>query len=112
MKKLLEDAQKIRSLEIQGASNIAISAINFLSSYAKRLKCKNIEKCFEDLFKAREILIDTRPTEPAMKNGLKFIMNKLEQDKESCIPEYIADVIVKYKNLYSREIRLLQDSPK
>ncbi len=97
---MLEDAKKIKSLEIQGASNIAISAIDFLSNYAKRLKCENIEVCFKELYEAQVILIDTRPTEPAMKNGLKFIMNKLEQEKESIIPEYISDIIEKYKNLY------------
>ena len=109
MKQLLEDAQKIKSLEIQGASNIAISAIDFLSNYAKRLKCENIEVCFKELYKAQVILIDTRPTEPAMKNGLKFIMNKLEQEKESIIPEYLSDIIEKYKNLYCD---MLQNSKK
>ena len=100
MKELLKDAQSIKSLEIQGASNIAISAISFLSNYAKRLKCENVNTCFEKLYEAMDILIDTRPTEPAMKNGLKFIMNKLEQEKETIITEYISDIIEKYKNLY------------
>ena len=109
MKQLLEDAKKIKSLEIQGASNIATSAIDFLSNYAKKLKCENIEACFKELYKAQVILIDTRPTEPAMKNGLKFIMNKLEQEKESIIPEYISDIIEKYKNLYCD---MLQNSKK
>ncbi|MFW9969741.1 MAG: translation initiation factor eIF-2B [Candidatus Odinarchaeota archaeon] len=109
MQQLLKDAKKIKSLEIQGASNIAINAIGFLSNYAKRLKCENIEACFEKLYKARDILIDTRPTEPAMKNGLKFIMNKLEQEKETIITEYISDIIEKYKNLY---YDILQSSKK
>jgi len=100
MDQLLKDAERIKSLEIQGASNVATSAIDFLSNYAKRLKCENIEKCFENLYNARDILINTRPTEPAMKNGLKFIMNKLEQEKETCIAEYISDIIEKYKNQY------------
>ena len=109
MKELLEDVQKIKALEIQGASNVAISAIGFLSNYAKRLKCENIEKCFEFLYEAQDILIDTRPTEPAMKNGLKFIMNKLEQEKENIIVEYISDIIEKYKNQY---YDMLQNSKK
>jgi ribose 1,5-bisphosphate isomerase len=109
MKQLLIDAERIKSLEIQGASNVALSAIDFLSNYAKRLKCKNIEVCFEKLYEAFDILIDTRPTEPAMKNGLKFIMNKLEQEKESIIAEYISDIIEKYKNLYNE---MLQTSKK
>ncbi|MFX1417307.1 MAG: translation initiation factor eIF-2B [Promethearchaeota archaeon] len=100
MKQLLKDAERIKSLEIQGASNVAISAIDFLSSYATRLKCQNTKHCFEKLYEAQDILINTRPTEPAMKNGLKFIMNKLEQEKDSIIAEYISDIIEKYKNLY------------
>ncbi|MFX0039433.1 MAG: translation initiation factor eIF-2B [Promethearchaeota archaeon] len=100
MEQLLKDAQKIKSLEIQGASNIAISAISFLSDYATRIKCENVSQCFKKLYEARDILIDTRPTEPAMKNGLKFIMNKLEQERDTIIPEYISDIIEKYKNLY------------
>ncbi|MFW9829310.1 MAG: translation initiation factor eIF-2B [Candidatus Thorarchaeota archaeon] len=109
MKELLRDAEKIKSLEIQGATNIAISAIDFLSAYAKRLSCENIEKCFENLYKAIDILIETRPTEPAMKNGLKYIINKLEQEKENIIPVYISDFIEKYKNIYNE---MLQNSKK
>ena len=109
MKQLLQDAERIRSLEIQGATNVAISAIDFLSDFAKRLKCENIENCFENLYIARDILIDTRPTEPAMKNGLKFIMNKLEEEKESCYAEYISEFIEKYKNQY---YDMLQNSKK
>ncbi|MFX0155044.1 MAG: translation initiation factor eIF-2B [Candidatus Hodarchaeota archaeon] len=109
MEQLLKDAERIKSLEIQGATNIAISAIDFLSNYAKRLKCKIFEKCFEKLCKARDLLVDTRPTEPAMKNGLKFIMSSLEREKESIIPEFISDFIEKYKNLY---YNMLQNSKK
>ncbi|UCC20898.1 MAG: S-methyl-5-thioribose-1-phosphate isomerase [Promethearchaeota archaeon] len=109
MKQLLIDAERIRSLEIQGASNVAINAIDFLSNYATRLKCENVKVCFEKLYEAQEILINTRPTEPAMKNGLKFIMNKLEQEKDSIIAEYISDIIEKYKNVY---LNILQSSKK
>ena len=84
MEQLLKDAKRISSLEIQGATNVAINAIQFLSNYAKRLKSENVEQCFEDLYKAVDILVDARPTEPAMKNGLKYIMNKLEQERANC----------------------------
>jgi len=109
MDQLLKDVEKIKSLEIQGATNVAINAINFLSSFAKRLNYDNIETCFSSLYKAVDILIDTRPTEPAMKNGLKYIMNKLEKEKENCYAEFISDIIEKYKNQYND---LLQNSKK
>ena len=100
MDQLLKDAERIKSLEIQGATNVALSAIDFLSSYAKRLKFSDIENCMDNLYKAREILIDTRPTEPAMKNGLKYIMNKLENEKHECSLEDIPERIEIYKNEY------------
>ncbi|KKK43063.1 hypothetical protein LCGC14_1187360 [marine sediment metagenome] len=109
MDQLIKDAKKIKSLEIQGATNVAINAINFLSSYAKRLNDDNLETCFSNLYNAVDILINTRPTEPAMKNGLRYIMNKLEKEKENCYAEYISDIIEKYKNQY---YDLLQNSKK
>ena len=107
MEQLLKDAERIKSLEIQGATNVALSAIDFLSNYAKRLKCRDIESCIDNLYKAREILMDTRPTEPAMRNGLKFLMSKLEKEKENCCLEDIPDIIERYKNQYNE---MLQES--
>ncbi len=109
MEQLLKDAERIKSLEIQGATNVALNAIDFLSNYAKRLECPDIESCIDNLYKAREILIDTRPTEPAMKNGLTFLMSKLEKEKENCCLEDIPDIIERYKNQYNK---MLQESKK
>ena len=107
MEQLLKDADRIKSLEIQGATNVALNAIDFLSNYAKRLKCDNVEICIDRLYKAKDILINTRPTEPAMKNGLKYLMNKLENEREACCIEDIPKIIEGYKNKY---YEMLQDS--
>lgn len=109
MKQLKKDAEKIKSLEIQGATNVAISAIDFLSDYAKRLSEENVASCFESLDRARKILMNTRPTEPAMKNGLKFITSKLEKERISCSVENIPEKIETYKNQY---LEMLQNSKK
>ena len=50
MEKLLKDVERIQSLEIQGAINIAVNAIQFLSDFAKRIKSDNLETCFENTF--------------------------------------------------------------
>ncbi len=109
MEQLKKDAGKIKSLEIQGATNVAISAIEFLSNYAKRLKDEKVSSCINSLYKASDILINTRPTEPAMKNGLKFIMNKLEKEKKDCTIDDIPEKIEAYKNQY---YEMLQNSKK
>ena len=109
MEQLLKDAERIKSLEIQGATNVALSAIDFLNNYTQRLKCPDITSCIDNLYKAKDILIDTRPTEPAMKNGLKYIMNKLEKARQTCCVEDIPQIIEGYKNDY---YDMLQDSKK
>ena len=109
MNQLIKDAEKIKSLEIQGATNVAIRAIDFLSNYAKRLKDDSVEACFESLYKAIDILMNTRPTEPAMRNGLKFIINKLKNESNSCSLENIPKKIESYKNQY---YEMLQNSKK
>ena len=107
MKKLLEDAERIKSLEIQGATNVALSAITYLDDYAKRLNCSDLENCFDLLNEAKQILIDTRPTEPAMQNGLAYIMNQLNNCREDICTDDIPQKIEEYKNIYHK---MLTDS--
>jgi ribose 1,5-bisphosphate isomerase len=106
VEKLLEDAELIKSLEIQGATNVALSAIGFLSDYARRIadSCSNLEDCIEKIKKAREILIGTRPTEPAMQNGLNYIVNKLQKCKDDCGLKSISNLIESYRNEYKHMI--------
>lgn len=100
MKKLLEDAERIKSLEIQGATNVALSAITYLDDYAKRLNCSDLENCFKKLQEAKQILIDTRPTEPAMQNGLAYIMNELNKCRDNICSDDIPGKIEEFKNVY------------
>jgi ribose 1,5-bisphosphate isomerase len=106
MEKLLKDAEKIKSLEIQGATNVALSAISFISDYAKRITkdYKHIEDCLEMIKKARELLIETRPTEPAMQNGLNYIINKLQKCKDGFDINNISELIEMYKDEFKKMI--------
>ncbi len=105
MEKLKEDAERIKSLQIQGATNVALSAINYLSSYAKRLTvCSTPEEYLVKLKEAKDILFNTRATEPAMRNGLNYIINKLEKNKDEINQEFILKSIDRYKNEYKQMI--------
>ena len=106
MQQLLKDAERIKSLEIQGATNVALSAIDFLSSYAKRLEdCCTPDEWFEKLYEAEGILIGTRPTEPALRNGLTYILKKLETKKDNLNADNILELIDSYKNEYKEMIQ-------
>ena len=46
----MKDAKKIKSLEIQGATNVAVNAINFLHDYAHRIgKNLNIDDLIDKI---------------------------------------------------------------
>lgn len=108
MEQLKRDAEKISSLEIQGATNVALSALDFLCSYAKRLtECTTPEQYLIKLREAKDILFNTRPTEPAMRNGLNYVINKLEKNKDEIDHDFILQSIDKYEEEYSK---MIQDS--
>ncbi|MHA1105118.1 MAG: translation initiation factor eIF-2B [Promethearchaeota archaeon] len=100
MDQLLKDVERISSLEIQGASNIAVSAIDFLSKYAQRIDCVDMEKCITKMQEAKRILEGSRVTEPAMRNGLNYIMNKIEKSKDELDVKEIPAIIEVLKNEY------------
>ena len=106
MEKLLKDAERIKALEIQGATNVAINAINFMCEYANRIsKNLKVEDIFDELYKAREILFKTRDTEPAMRNGLNFIMNQLEKQKERLTMKNIFEIITQCRDQYKMMVQ-------
>lgn len=100
MDQLLKDVERISSLEIQGASMVAVSAIDFLSQYAQRIDCVDMEKWITKMQEAKRILEGSRVTEPAMRNGLNYIMNKIEKSKNELDVKEIPAIIEVLKNEY------------
>lgn len=71
-----EIIDKIKSLEIQGARNVAIAAID---AFGIKLKETQDES---ELKKAVDELIATRPTEPALRNALKYCLSNYKENSE------------------------------
>ena len=68
-----ETAEKIRRIEIQGATNVARAALEAVKDYSKGQDTESIREGIK-------ILKETRPTEPLMINALR-ILEKLESPK-------------------------------
>jgi ribose 1,5-bisphosphate isomerase len=69
---LKQTIKAIESLKIQGAENVAIAALKALNYVALRSKAKTAKQFYDELFKSRALLQETRPTEPLMRNALKY----------------------------------------
>ena len=73
--KILRD---IKSLKIQGATNVAKAAVDGLTLIAAESTEKDIKK---NLTRTALLLSQTRPTEPALRNILRFILAKTTNKK-------------------------------
>ncbi|MFX0146438.1 MAG: translation initiation factor eIF-2B [Candidatus Hodarchaeota archaeon] len=106
MEQLLKDAEKIKSLEIQGALNVAVSAISFLHDYAYRIgKNLSIDDLIEKIQEAKEILLETRATEPTMRNGLNYLMNKIKKERKSLSITKLLELISFCKDEYKKMLQ-------
>ncbi|MBW3003647.1 translation initiation factor eIF-2B [Candidatus Woesearchaeota archaeon] len=72
-KQIIKD---IRSLKIQGAQAVAKSAVKALQLVGNS-RAKTSSELISNLRKARTILFKSRPTEPAMRNALNYILYQL-----------------------------------
>ena len=73
MKRVLEAAKRIRRLEVQGATNVALTAIRALVEQMGESKAKSREEALAEIEEARDILFSSRETEPFMRNALRYI---------------------------------------
>lgn len=67
----------IKSLKIQGAESVARASAHAMRLIVQNSKAKTSVKFVQELEKAKETLVTTRPTEPAMQNALNYITYKL-----------------------------------
>jgi ribose 1,5-bisphosphate isomerase len=70
-----ETVKKIKSLEIQGAENIAIKAIEAFAQKLKETKSESKLKRYANELKS------ARPTEPGLQNALKYCLRANEKGK-------------------------------
>lgn len=76
-----ETAEKVRTLEIRGARNIAIATINAIEKLASQTKAKNKKEFICELLRAKDVLFASRETEPLMRNAIRWIINQVEKTK-------------------------------
>lgn len=74
--------KKIKGLEIQGAKNVALAGLRALSLYASGIKSENKRDFLGVLKSKSELVSSARPTEPALRNSISFVMANLRRCKD------------------------------
>ena len=78
----LEDAaNKIETMEVRGAAKIARLAAKALKDFAFGYEGSDIEKFRDDLNKAKERLVSTRPTAVSLKNAVAIVLKSVKEGK-------------------------------
>ncbi len=71
-----EIIEKIKALEIQGARNIAIAAVEAFGIKLKETRDDSVLK------KVHDELVETRPTEPALRNALEYCYKNYKENPD------------------------------
>jgi ribose 1,5-bisphosphate isomerase len=87
-------AEKIKKLQVQGATNVAIAAIKAIETLARETKTKNKKTFISELSKAKEILFASRETEPLMRNAVRWIISQEEKSEEKNVDKLAKKVSV------------------
>ncbi|MCW4018223.1 MAG: S-methyl-5-thioribose-1-phosphate isomerase [Candidatus Bathyarchaeota archaeon] len=82
-----ETAEKIRKLQVQGARNVAIAAINAYQTIAETTTATTRKQFIAELCEARELLFAARETEPLMRNAVRWIITQVEDSDERKVIE-------------------------
>jgi len=85
-------AEQIRNLEVQGARNVAIAAINAIEILARETTAKNKREFLKEILEAREILFASRETEPLLRNAIRWIISRVEASDRENVEELCAIV--------------------
>ncbi len=78
-KELRQTMADIKSLKIQGATNVAIYGVEAFAKHAETVPLKD-KKLFNHLNSVVDELSSVRVTEPALRNGLRYVMTGIRQE--------------------------------
>jgi len=82
----------IRSLKIQGAENVAKQSIKALNLVLHKSKAHTSKELIKELKHAKTELQKARPTEPCLRNALKYVMQVNKRDIVQTIRDFEQNV--------------------
>lgn len=86
---MLLAAERIKRLEVQGARNVAITAIKAIEEGTKESKAKQKEEFLKELLEAKDVLFASRATEPFMRNAIRYVIHAVEKSDKEKVRELV-----------------------
>ena len=96
-------AERIRKLEVQGARNVAISAIKALEGLAEETSAETRTEFIEELREAQATLFASRATEPLMRNAVRWIISQVESSRKEKV-DALAEVVSSSSSQFLKDL--------
>lgn len=96
-------AEKIRKLEVQGARNAAIAAVNALQALSHETKAQSKSEYLAELKRAQEIVFGTRETEPLMRNAIRCLIGQVKDSSSQKVNE-LCSMLVSSADVFLKEL--------
>lgn len=87
METVQKTVEKIQRLEVKGARNVAIAALEALKVLAAETEAKTRENFLRELSKAKDLLFSSRPTEPLMRNAVNWVLCNVEWSEKKRVSD-------------------------
>ncbi|MHA1339069.1 MAG: translation initiation factor eIF-2B [Promethearchaeota archaeon] len=109
---LKKQCEKITSLEIQGATNVARYGAQILKEFVLRHKGEEFDQLWNNVMEATKVIYNSRDTEPAMRNGLEFIRKTLKKQyrdngKQINIPKIVSNSAEEYIKMLEKSKKMI-----
>ena len=99
-------AERIRRLEVQGARNVAITAIKAVETLAKETRANRKQDFLKELSGAKELLFASRETEPLMRNAIRWVISQVGKSDRTRVKDLVEIVT----SASSQFLKSLEDS--
>ncbi len=88
-KSVLDAAERIKQLRVQGARNVAIAAMNAVESASKESQTKTKNAFLIELSEVKAVLFASRVTEPLMRNAIRYVIQTVDSSNKTAVPELV-----------------------
>jgi len=96
-------ADRIRKLEVQGARNVAIAALESMQTLAEHTKTKNKTAFLLELKEAQDLLFASRETEPLMRNAVHWVITQAQSSNNEKV-DALSDMISSNVSLFLQNL--------
>ncbi len=92
MESVQDTVNRIRQLEVKGARNVAIAALEALKSLSEKTSASSRQEFLKELTRGKNLLFSSRPTEPLMRNAVNWVLRSVNLSQKKQVPDLVNTV--------------------